>query len=76
MKKLLSILAIALLAGCTPEKVEQPKDCACDKVTSVNPLNIINAPKQGFVYTTNECSGIQKRKSYIVDVPKVGDCFN
>jgi hypothetical protein len=72
MKKIFSILAIALLASCTKE--EEPKDCNCDRVVSVMAVNIQNAPKQGKFYTVNDCTNLQRLNSYYGTVPKEGTC--
>lgn len=74
MKKTFSILAIALLASCTTEKIEEQKDCDCNRVVQVMAVNIQNAPKQGKYYTVNDCTNLQKLQSYSGNVPKIGDC--
>jgi hypothetical protein len=74
MKKILSILAIALLASCTAEKIEEPKDCNCNRVADYAPIIVLNGGIQGFVWTVNDCTGLSKQGKYSGSVPKIGEC--
>lgn len=74
MKKVFSILAIALLASCTVEKIEEPKDCNCNRVVQYAPLNVLNGGVQGFVWTVNDCTNLSLRSNYSGTVPKIGEC--
>jgi len=80
VKKVLSILALALFLSCTPEAIPAviAKDCECDKVVEFKTMNIVgvtNGVTKYYSYTTiNECSGLQRTSGWVIDAVKIGDC--
>jgi hypothetical protein len=72
MKKSILVLASILLFGCSGE--ETPKDCSCNKVTSVTTFNSLSG-SFGFYVTKNECSGEESGKiQWSNNAPSVGEC--
>jgi hypothetical protein len=74
MKKIFSILAIALFASCTVEPAAEKKDCNCNRVVDYAPIIVLNGGIQGFVWTVNDCTGLSDRRNYYNYIPKIGEC--
>lgn len=81
MKKILLILAIAILLSCSNEEIKKEElDCNCDRVVETNYFNITGNPISYLcIYTTiNDCTQIQKEKQYTTNIestlPKIGEC--
>lgn len=84
--KRLSFLSLAILSlACTPsEQSQNSSDCNCDRVKEVNVFSIIGTPQNPqttyhCVYTTiNECSGVQKEKTFDTynpdNIPQINQC--
>lgn len=87
MKKLL-VLALLALASCSPETatedVTPTPNCDCDRVVEVFTFVVVGTPENPALnyvsrYTTiNDCTQIQKTKSYTTTnpdlSPKVNQC--
>ena len=84
MKKLLLLPVILLMSCSQQDSHTQSADCNCDRVKEVNVFSIIGTPQNPqttyhCVYTTiNECSGVQKEKTFDTynpdNVPQINQC--
>lgn len=85
LSKILLMISIFVISSCSqPESPTQSADCNCDRVKEVNVFSIIGTPQNPqttyhCVYTTiNECSGVQKQKTFDTynpdNVPQINQC--
>ncbi len=67
MKKIFSILGIAILASCTPE--EQKENCNCETVVKVQKLNLYS----NFITYRNDCTGEIRNDILVNDNSRTGE---
>jgi len=79
MKHTIRILLLSLIIlSCqkedvTPIQEEEPLDCNCDRVASVQSFNLTTTTFWNYV-TINDCTGVQKDGTVYYSIA-VGDCI-